>query len=224
MFSAAGAAIGGTVGALAIPITIAVAARPPLAKSTPTLSAPPNGAEPRAWHRGAAVVVPVVACGMTGARIGTGWVLPGFLAVGVGLGAAGLIDARWRLLPKRIVYPTWFASLVGMAAAATAHHHYMPLAGAAGAGIAVFIAFAVISLVAPKAMAFGDVRLAGLAGSALGWWGTAAVVGGLAVSFMAAGIVSVALIVAGRASLDTPVPLGSWLAAGTLITIWAVAS
>ena len=103
MFSAAGAAIGVAVGALAVPLTVAVTARPPLARSSPTPPVPGPATSPRAWHQAAAMVVPIVACGMTGARIGPGWVLPGFLVAGVGLSAAGLIDARWRLLPKRVV-------------------------------------------------------------------------------------------------------------------------
>ncbi len=73
-------------------------------------------------------------------------------------------------------------------------------------------------------MAFGDVRLAGLAGTVLGWWGTGAVAAGLIVGFVTAGIGSVALIGAGRASRDSPVPLGSWVAFGTAITVWVVAT
>jgi leader peptidase (prepilin peptidase)/N-methyltransferase len=47
----------------------------------------------------------------------------------------------------------------------------VPLLGAVAAGGGLFVVFALVTLVAPKAMAFGDVRLAGVVGSALGWWG-----------------------------------------------------
>ncbi|MGI8752068.1 MAG: hypothetical protein ACR2MN_07110 [Acidimicrobiales bacterium] len=108
MLSPAGAAIGVTVGALSVPLNVAVTARPRLSRSNTTVPARAASTEFSVGHRVAAVVVPVVACAVTGARVGPGWVLPGFLAA-----AIGLVDARWRLLPKRVVYPTWAAGLAG---------------------------------------------------------------------------------------------------------------
>lgn len=221
MFSAAGGGIGLAVGAAAVPLTLAVMARPPLRTST---TAPTAGVTASvAWQRPAGVIVPIVACGLTGARIGPGWVLVAFLALGVGLSAAGLVDARWRLLPKRVVYPTWAAGLVGMAVAAAVHHHYAPLLGAVAAGGGLFVVFALVTLLAPKAMAFGDVRLAGVVGSALGWWGLGTVALGLIIGFIAASVFSVALIGLGRLARDAPLPLGSWLAFGAGVAIWVVA-
>lgn len=102
MFSAVGGEIGLAVGAAAVPLTLAVMARPPLrTPMTAPTSAPVRASV--AWQRPAGVVVPIVACGLTGTRIGPGWVLVAFLALGVGLSAAGLVDARWRLLPKRSI-------------------------------------------------------------------------------------------------------------------------
>jgi leader peptidase (prepilin peptidase)/N-methyltransferase len=209
MFSELGGGIGLAVGALAVPLTLAVTARPPV-KST-TLPVPVKAHRRDAWHnKTAAVIVPVAVCGVTGARIGPGWVLPAFLAVGIGLSAAGLIDAWWRLLPTRVVYLTWAAGLVGMAAAAVAHHRYAPLVWAIAGGGAVFAVFVPFGLTT-NGLSFGDVRLLGLVGSTLGWWGLGAVAGGLIAGFVAAAIVSAALIGLGRATRHTEVSLGSWL-------------
>ena len=83
--------------------------------------------------------------------------------------------------------------------------------------------FAVVTLIAPEAIAFGDVRLAGVVGSALRWWGLGTVELGLIVGFVAAAAVSVTLIGLGRLARDAPLPLGSWLAFGARVAIWVVA-
>ena len=41
-------------------------------------------------------------------------VLPAMLVLCTGLSVAGTCDALWRLLPKRVVYPTWLFGSVGL--------------------------------------------------------------------------------------------------------------
>lgn len=72
----------------------------------------------------------------------------------------------------------------------------------------------------PDAMAFGDARIAGPVGTALGWWGGTTVIIGLTPGFVAAGTASLILIAAGRLERRGSLPLGTYLGAGTAIVVW----
>ena len=102
--SAAGEGLGLAVGAAIAPLVAALVAHPPL---SPTAQPPARHPAGRVRLRAAAVTV--VACGLTGTRVGLRWPLPAFLVFSVGLATLGLYDLHWRVLPKRIVYPTWAA-------------------------------------------------------------------------------------------------------------------
>jgi leader peptidase (prepilin peptidase) / N-methyltransferase len=213
--SALGAAIGLAVGAAAAPGVTALVSRLSLTPATPSLSHQPSPV------RRQAVAVTVAVCVLTGLRVGTTWPLAAFLALFVGLGVAGLCDLHWRLLPKRIVYPTWAAGLVGLTVAAAATGRWSALATAAISGAALFAIFAALHLAAPSSMAFGDVRLAGPVGTALGWWGASTVVVGVAAGFVTAAAVSVILLGLGRLDRRGSVPLGTYLGVGTALAVWA---
>lgn len=85
----------------------------------------------------------------------------------------------------------------------------------------LFAVFAVLHLVAPSAIAFGDARLAGPVGTALGCWGGSTVIAGLTTGFVAAAVVSLILIAGGRLEAQRSVPLGIYLGAGAGIVVWA---
>ena len=84
----------------------------------------------------------------------------------------------------------------------------------------LFAVFAVLHLVAPSAIAFGDARLAGPVGTALGGWGGSTVIVGLTTGFVAA-VASLILIAGGRLEAQRSVPLGIYLGAGAGIVVWA---
>ncbi|MGH9304769.1 MAG: prepilin peptidase, partial [Acidimicrobiales bacterium] len=92
------------------------------------------------------------------------------------------------------------------------HALLIALIGAA----ACFVGFFAVFFIAPKAMGFGDVRMAGLCGGFLGWLGGGVVLVGIVMSFLLAGIPAIALLSAGKVGRKTQVPFGPFLAAGTL--------
>jgi len=214
--SAAGITVGLGFGVAVSPIVAALVARPPL---DPTAEPPAH--RPTGKVRLRAGLVTVVVCGVTGLRVGWRWPLPAFLVFSAGLAALGLCDRYWRVLPKRVVYPTWAAGLVGLAVAAGLDHRWSALTDAAVGGSVLFAVFAVLHLAAPSAIAFGDARLAGPVGTALGWWGGTTVIAGLTAGFVAAAVVSLILIAVGRLERRGSVPLGTYLAAGAAIVVWA---
>jgi len=165
--SAAGAGVGLAVGAAIAPLVAALVAHPPL---SPT--AEPPARHPAGRVRLRAATVTVVACGLTGTRVGFRWPLPAFLVFSVGLATLGLCDLHWRVLPKRVVYPTWAAGLAGLALAAGLDHHWPAFADATIAGAGLFAIFAILHLAVPSSIAFGDAASPGP--SAPHWAGGAA--------------------------------------------------
>lgn len=92
------------------------------------------------------------------------------------------------------------------------------------------VALAVASVAALAAMAGvsrgglgdGDVRLAGLIGLALGYWGWALVVLGLSLGFVLGGCFAVLAIATGRASLRSHIPFGPFMLGGALVALVAL--
>lgn len=156
---------------------------------------------------------------LTAVRFGTSWSLPAELAFTAGLVALAAVDFERLLLPRAILYPT--AGIVGglflLAAAVKDQWHRLGIAVLCAA--IAFAVFFAINFIRPAWMGFGDVRLAGLIGLALGWLGPWTVVVGFMVSNLLGALVGIGLIAAGRAGRRTALPYGVFLAAGSVIAV-----
>jgi leader peptidase (prepilin peptidase)/N-methyltransferase len=146
--------------------------------------------------------------------------LPAYLALTAGLIALSAVDLERFLLPNRILYPTLALVAVLLAGAAAVEGDWLPLRNAAVGGVAGFVMLFVIHVVSPKGMGFGDVRLAGLLGVALGWLGIGHVFLGLFLGFLLASVLGVALIVLNVRSRKDRLPFGPFLAAGALVAVF----
>ncbi len=148
------------------------------------------------------------------------WVLPAFLVLTASLVAVSGIDIDHHRIPNKIVYPTLFilAPLFVMAAAGTGEWDSL-LRAAYGGGIAFGILF-LIHVAAPKGMGFGDVRLAGVLGVALGWLGLGHVFVGLFLGFLTSSVISLALIGLKIRSRKDRIPFGPFLALGAVLAIF----
>lgn len=132
-------------------------------------------------------------------------------------------DILERRLPNKYVLPafpiTWFGQIV---------------AGALGAGFlnmlwaffAAAITFA-ISLIINRLglLGMGDVKLMTVMSLALGWYSPLLPIIALGLSFLIAGVVAIALLVARRIKLGGSMPLGPYLIAGFLgaitLAVWS---
>ncbi len=155
------------------------------------------------------------------ARIGFSWALPAYLVLAAGLLALACTDMEHLLLPKRIVYPV--LGLVGalfvVAAAITGHWHNLLVAVISGA--VWFAIFFTMNAISPRALGFGDVRLAPVLGLALGWLGVRYVLLGFFAANFIGAIIGIALIASKRMSRQQQIPYGVFLAVGTLLAIFA---
>ncbi|MGH9292170.1 MAG: prepilin peptidase [Acidimicrobiales bacterium] len=152
-------------------------------------------------------------------RIPRLWALPAYLVLGAALVALAAIDVEHKRLPTPIVYTAAVLGTALLVLASLATDNWQALlAGAIGAA-ACFAAFFAVFFASPKAMGYGDVRLAALCGGFLGWLGGSVVLVGMVASFLLAGIPALVMLTAGRVNRKTQVPFGPFLAGGTILAV-----
>ena len=166
------------------------------------------------------------------------------LAVFAGLSVAlTLIDLDVKRLPDAIVLPGWGAIVVlllvttllggastgsatqvtgsaaqGLGSAAQAID-WWPFLRALIGGAALFLFYYLIRLISPRGMGGGDVKLAGLVGTVLGWFGWGALAFGAFAAFLLGGIFGGILLLTGRAKRRSAIPFGPWIIAGAWVGI-----
>lgn len=151
-------------------------------------------------------------------RFGPSVELAAFAALFASLVAVTAIDLELRLVPKRIVWPTFGTGLVLLAVAAAVLGEPRRLADAALGAAGAFAVLFLIHLISPRGMGFGDVRLAALLGLFLGWLGPAHVGLGLFAGFVAGGLAGILALALGR-SRKSALPFAPFLAAGTVLAV-----
>lgn len=148
------------------------------------------------------------------------WLLPAYLYLGAIGVALAFIDLDTHTLPNRIVLPSYGVLVVLLALGSVTSGDWIALArAAAGAGI-LFAFYFLLAVAVPKGMGFGDVKLAGLIGLALGYlgWGPLAV--GAFGAFVLGGVFSIVLVVLRRAGRKSGIPFGPWMILGAGLGIF----
>jgi leader peptidase (prepilin peptidase)/N-methyltransferase len=146
-------------------------------------------------------------------------VLPALLYLAAVSVALSLIDVDVKRLPDAIVLPSYGVLLVLLGVASLVEGDWWPFVRAligAGAGFGFYFLLAVIY---PSGMGFGDVKLAGVLGMVLGWYGWAELVVGAFTGFLLGGVVGVLLIVLRLGTRKTMIPFGPYMMLGTWLAI-----
>jgi prepilin signal peptidase PulO-like enzyme (type II secretory pathway) len=173
----------------------------------------------RGWQVAALATAAVLLLGM-GLRFGVTPVLPAFGYLAVISAPLAFIDVAVRRLPDALTLPSYPAALVLLAAAAAvtpdgSRHLVTGLIGMAAA-----LAFFVLQvLIYPAGIGWGDVKLSGVMGLYLGWFGARAVLTGLIGGYLLAALAGLVLIAARRATRKTHIPFGPFMLAGALAVI-----
>jgi leader peptidase (prepilin peptidase)/N-methyltransferase len=155
----------------------------------------------------------------TAAQFGANWVLPSYLVLAAALVALSVIDLRLFLLPNRIVFPLAGSSLVLLGLGALAEDERGAYGPGVLAGAIAFVAFALLHIVSPRSMGFGDVKLAFVLGLFLGYLGWGELVLGLFLGFLYGAVIGIGLIVTKLRTRRDHVPFGPFLAAGTMTAV-----
>ncbi|HET7388945.1 MAG TPA: A24 family peptidase [Nocardioidaceae bacterium] len=130
----------------------------------------------------------LVAAGLCGSRVGFGpeLALVLYLApIGVAL---AVVDWRTRLLPTKVIAPSYAVVIAIVVVAGVLSHDYDDLIRAGYGWLVAGGTFFVLWFVYPKGMGYGDVRLAGVLGIALGYLGWAELLTGVYAGFLLGGV------------------------------------
>jgi len=141
-----------------------------------------------------------------------------FAAIGVQVAAIDLIDLR---LPKALIWPTFGALLVLLAASAASHGEHASLIRAA-AGAAMLVAFYLaIAVVSRGGLGAGDVRLAAPVGLMLAWHDWPTLLTGTIVSFLGSCVLAAVTIATRHSSSRSAVPHGPAMLTGAFAAMIA---
>jgi len=132
-----------------------------------------------------------------------------------------VIDLEHKLLPNRIVYPTFVAGWAGLVAAALIDGETASLRSAALGAVVFGGFFFVVAFIYPAGMGGGDVKLAFVLGTFVGYaGGVGAVLVGMFLSFLLGGVIGIiAMRISGKGR-KTQIPFGPFLAAGSVIAVF----
>ena len=177
-----------------------------------------NGQDPW-WPPG---LVTAAAFGGLWLRFGASPLLPALCylaAVGVPL---AFIDARYKRLPDLLTLPSYPAALLLLGVAAPfvpsgGRHLVYGLIGMA----ATWLFFVLQAFVYPAGVGWGDVKLSGVLGLYLGWFGASALLAGIIGGYLLAAVTGIGLIVVRRATRKSQVPFGPFMIASALAVLFA---
>lgn len=172
--------------------------------------------------------LPVVEVALVAVLVAVAWRHPGLellllLPVAWSAVVATPIDLARQIIPNRLTYPLGLWSLVAVTLLVVVGGEWADWRRAIMVGIALpagmeFLSLAFLVLRGQRGMGLGDVKWAVSLGIATGWLGSWAVVAMLAATVLTSGIVSLALVVSGRAA-DARIPYGPYLAAGVVVAL-----
>ncbi|WP_375490490.1 prepilin peptidase [uncultured Jatrophihabitans sp.] len=184
--------------------------------------------EMRDWWRGrpasttrtaVTAVLGAVLGALGGAAAGWSALLPAFLALSLLATPLVVIDYTDHRLPNRLVYPLAAAGAVLLVLAALVRGDWHNLLRAVEGGAAVYAVLFVFQLLAPRSFGSGDVRLGGVLGGYLGWFGWGYVYYGIFAGFLLGAVVAVALLMTRRASMKSAIPFGPMMIIGALVVL-----
>ncbi len=159
--------------------------------------------------------------GLLFARFGTGPDLAAFAYVGVLAVALAQIDAAVQRLPDSLTLPAYPALILLLGLAAVASHDGAPLLRALAGGLALGTGYLLLGLASGGQLGGGDIKLAGLAGIALGWLGWRTLVMGATLGFVLAAGTGLVLLAAGRISRQGMISFGPFMLGGALLAVLA---
>ncbi len=173
----------------------------------------------RAWQAAALVTAAGLLLAMW-LRFGASPVLPAFGWLAVISAPLAFIDVAVRRLPDALTLPSYPAALALLGIAAPFSHDGTRHLITALIGMAAAFAFFVLqAFIYPAGMGWGDVKLSGVIGLYLGWFGARAVLAGLAGGYLLAALAGLALMAARRATRKSHIPFGPFMLAAALAVI-----
>jgi leader peptidase (prepilin peptidase)/N-methyltransferase len=204
---------------LAAAVVLGLVLGPWLARSAARLAAMDDAATPSRLHT-------AVSGALTAALLAGALTLTGLRPATIGLawtaGASvvlGSVDLAVHRLPDRVTYPAFVVCAMALAGDAAVLGTWWSLVRAGVAAAVAFLVAAGAAALAPDALGLGDVKLLGLLGLVLGWFGWGMLFTGVFLGLLVGAIVSVVLLATRRAGWRTAIPFGPPLLAGAVLAL-----
>jgi leader peptidase (prepilin peptidase)/N-methyltransferase len=152
-------------------------------------------------------------------RVGVSWALPAVLLAISALLVLSVIDIDTLRVPDVILLPSLAATSVLLVGACAIDGGVGQAVGALLGAVVGFSSLALVHLISPRGLGFGDVKLAALCGLLLGWQGWWAVVAGLYGAFVLGAVVGVAILLLTSRDRRRHIPFAPFLAVATTLTV-----
>lgn len=151
--------------------------------------------------------------------VGLSWLLPALLYLAAISIALTMIDLELRRLPNAIVLPSYPVAAVLLVPPALVEGELGRLLSAAIGAACLYALYFGLMVAYPKGMGFGDVKLAGVLGLYLGWFGWQYTVVGGFFGFLVGGVVGLMLMALGRAGRKSHIPFGPYMMIGAWLAL-----
>jgi leader peptidase (prepilin peptidase)/N-methyltransferase len=149
---------------------------------------------------------------------------PATVAFAWAAGAAvvlGAVDLAVHRLPDRVIYPTAVVCAAALLVDAAVLGSWGAFGRALAAAAAAFVLAYGARALSPDALGFGDVKLLGLLGLLLGWFGWGVLLAGVFLGLLVGAAVSLVLLAARRVGWRTLLPFGPPLLLGAVLALLA---
>jgi leader peptidase (prepilin peptidase)/N-methyltransferase len=204
---------------LAAVLLVALVVGPRLARVAVRMATGDDAARPSSVRT--AVMTALLAGSLAGAAELTG-MRPATLALVWAAGAGivlAAVDLATHRLPDRVTYPAYAVCATALLVDAAVLDSWGALVRALTAGAAAFLLAAAACALAPEGLGFGDVKLLGLLGLVLGWFGWGVLMAGVFLGLLTGALVSVVLLATRRAGRRTALPFGPPLLVGAVLAL-----
>ena len=206
--------------ALAVAVLVAaVVVGPWLARVAVRLATRDDAAQPSPSRTG--VMTAAFAALFAGAGELTG-LRPVTAALAWAAGAAVVLaatDLSSHRLPDRVTYPAYAVCSTALLVDAAVLGTWSALLTAVAAGATAFLVAGLGWFVSPQGLGLGDVKLLGLLGLLLGWFGWGVLMAGVFLGLLTGAALSVVLLLTRRAGWRTAIPFGPPLMAGSVLAL-----
>jgi leader peptidase (prepilin peptidase)/N-methyltransferase len=200
-------------------LLVALVLGPWLAGAAVRLVARDDAARPSPLRIG---VMTALLAGLLAGAVELAGLRPATAALAWGAGAAvvlGAVDLATHRLPDRVTYPAAAACTAALLVDAAVLDTWTSLVRALAAAAAAFGVAGLAWFVAPQGLGRGDVKLLGLLGLLLGWFGWGVLLAGVFLGLLIGALVSLVLLATRRAGWRTAIPFGPPLLTGAVLAL-----
>ncbi|MBS1847119.1 MAG: prepilin peptidase [Actinobacteria bacterium] len=170
------------------------------------------------WWQPVVEVANAVLWMLAAVRFGWNLELIAILPFFSGLLALSVIDFRTYRLPDRIDTPLLVGSIPLIVVVSLVQHRPHDLLWAAIGAVGYWLLLALMWLIHPRGMGYGDVKFARVLGLFLGWTHPVLILYGLMFAGVAGSVIGIGMLVATR-DRTKGFPFGPWLAGGCVVAI-----